>query len=263
MSTVPLDRAGDDRPRARGDPGIQEPVRGPGEVVRILVRALDGVPAEQLPARLCEAVLALLPVSGLAMTMSGEDGGATALCASDETAGRLGEIQFGLGEGPGVRAVEVFAPVLAPDLASGSDAHRWPLFAPRAVEAGARAMFSMPLGTSGVVLGTMDLYRAAPGMLAAPDLRGAMLVADAVTVLLAAFPHGPTPVEGLTAWLRDAESHRTEVYEAAGMIMSQLRGVGPDEALALLRARAFRENRTATEVARDVISRATDFRGID
>ncbi|MER7336812.1 GAF and ANTAR domain-containing protein [Streptomyces sp. NPDC000075] len=226
-----------------------------------MVRALDGVPADLLPSRLCHAALGLLPVSGLAMRLSGDDA-AVPLCASDDTAHRIVEIQFILGEGPAVRAAEVFAPVLAPDLAGGPNARRWPLFAPQAVEAGARAVFSVPLGTSTVVLGTMDLYRDAPGMLKAPALRTAMLAADAVTVLLAAFGHGPTPVEGVAAWLHDAENHRTEVYQAAGMIMSQL-GLGPDEALALLHARAFRDGRTATEVARDVISRTTDFREND
>lgn len=262
VSTVPLDRSDEHGPRARGDPGEQHPVGEPGDVVRGLVHALDGVPSELLPSRLCGAVLGLLPVSGLAMSVSGEGGGATPLCASDETAGRLTAIQFALGEGPAVRAVEVFAPVLAPDLARGSDARRWPLFAPQAVEAGARAVFSVPLGTPAVAIGTMDLYRDSPGMLKAPDLRAAMLAADAVTVLLAAFDHGPAPVEGVAAWLHDAENHRTEVYQAAGMIMSQLK-LGADEALALLRARAFREGRTATEVARDVIGHLTDFREND
>ncbi|MFH7600383.1 ANTAR domain-containing protein [Streptomyces racemochromogenes] len=256
---MPLDRSGPGGPRARDDPGIRAPTAGPGAVARTLVRMLDGVPAELVPARLCEAVLGLLPVSGLAMSLGGEGGGDIPLHASDGTARRLAQLQFTLGEGPGVRAAEVFAPVLAPDLAGGTDAHRWPLFAPRAVAAGARSVFALPLGTSTVVLGTMDLYRDTPGMLKAADLRAAMLAADAVTVLLVAFDHGPAPVEGVAAWLHDAENHRTEVYQAAGMIMSQLR-LGADEALALLRARAFREGRTATEVARDVIGHTTDLR---
>ncbi|RKT02840.1 ANTAR domain-containing protein [Streptomyces sp. 3211.6] len=260
---MPLDRSEEHDPRARGDPGQRAPADGPGDVVRELLHALDGVPSELLPSRLCDAVLVLLPVSGLAVSTRGEGGGgAVPFCASDATAGRLVELQSTLQEGPAVRALEVFAPVLAPDLAGGSDARRWPLFAPRAVEAGARAVFSLPLGTPTVVLGTMDLYRDSPGMCRASDLRVAMLAADAVTVLLAAFGHGPAPVEGVAAWLHDAENHRTEVYQAAGMIMSQLK-LGADEALALLHARAFREGGTATEVARAVIGHATDFREND
>ncbi|MEU6866170.1 GAF and ANTAR domain-containing protein [Streptomyces sp. NPDC046876] len=229
-----------------------------GDIMRTFVRALDGVPSDRMPSRLCEAMLGLLPVKGLAVSMMGDGGYATTLCASDRTASRLVEIQFTLGEGPGVRAAEVFAPVLAPDLAGGADVRRWPLFAPQAVEAGARAVYSVPLGNSTVVVGTLDLYRDAPGMLNASDLRVAMLAADAITLLLATFDHTPTPGEGVAAWLYEVENYRAEVYQAAGMIMVQL-GLGADEALALLRARAFREGRTATAVARDVISHSTDF----
>ncbi|MCB5178769.1 GAF and ANTAR domain-containing protein [Streptomyces antimicrobicus] len=241
-----------------GDPEGGAVHGAPGDIVRRLIRALDGVPSPLLPSRLCSAVLGILPVKGLAISLTGDGNYATVLCASDQTASRLAEIQFTLGEGPGVRAAEVFAPVLAPDLAQGSDARRWPLFAPQAVEAGARAVYSLPLGRSTVVLGTMDLYRETPGTLGASDLRTALRAADAVTVLLASFDHSPTAGEGVAAWLHDAENYHTEVYQATGMIMSQL-GLGADEAQALLRARAFREGRTATEVAREVIHRTTDF----
>ncbi|WP_438309903.1 hypothetical protein ACSHWO_02810 [Streptomyces sp. HUAS TT3] len=83
-------------------------------VAREITAALDGVPAEQAPERLC----------------------------GDPTALRLAEIQFPLGEGPGVSAAEVFAPVLAPDLAT--DARRWPLFVPQAL-LGCRADEALPL----------------------------------------------------------------------------------------------------------------------
>lgn len=49
-----------------------------------------------------------------------------------------------------------------------------------------------------------------------------------------------------------------EVYQAIGMIMVQL-GVASEEALARLRAHAFSHDRTALEVARDVVSHRERF----
>ncbi|MFJ8160357.1 ANTAR domain-containing protein [Streptomyces sp. NPDC096136] len=225
-------------------------------VVREIATGLTGVPAEGVPARLCHALLNLLPVTGLALNLTAEGIYTTTLCATDATATRLADIQFTLGEGPGVRAAEVFAPVLAPDLAG--DGRRWPLFVPQALQTGARAMYSVPLGNSTVVIGTLDLYRDTAGRLAPADLAAAVLAADATTAILAGLDHGRASDEGVASWLHGAEEGHNEVYQAAGMLMARL-GVKADEALLLLRARAFREGRTATEVARDVVHRRIDF----
>jgi len=48
------------------------------------------------------------------------------------------------------------------------------------------------------------------------------------------------------------------VHYATGMVMVQL-GVDPQHALARLRAYAFAEGRTVTEVARDVVARRLSF----
>ncbi|GAA0316443.1 ANTAR domain-containing protein [Streptomyces polychromogenes] len=225
-------------------------------VVREIAAALTGVPAEEVPARLCGALLNLLPVTGLALNLTAGKTYTTTLCATDATATRLADIQFTLGEGPGVRAAEVFAPVLAPDLSS--DARRWPLFVPQALETGARAMYSVPLGNSTVVIGTLDLYRDTAGKLAPADLASAVLAADASTAVLVGLDHHRTTDEGVASWLHGAGEAHNEVYQAAGMLMARL-GATADEALLLLRARAFREGRTASEVARDVVHRRIDF----
>ncbi|MFJ9644091.1 ANTAR domain-containing protein [Streptomyces sp. NPDC101206] len=225
-------------------------------VVREITAALDGVPAEQVPERLCGAVLGLLPVRGLALNLTAEGIYTTPLCATDPTALRLAEIQFTLGEGPGVRAAEVFAPVLAPDLAT--DAGRWPLFVPQALQTGARAVYSIPLGNSTVVIGTLDLYRDVEGRLEPQDLAAAVIAADASTAVLAALDHTATSDEGVASWLHDAGQAHNEVYQAVGMLMVRL-GCRADEALLLLRARAFREGRTAAEVAHAVMHRRIHF----
>jgi AmiR/NasT family two-component response regulator len=60
-------------------------------------------------------------------------------------------------------------------------------------------------------------------------------------------------------WLEGAESDREEIHQATGMIMAQL-GVSAEEALLRLRARAFAQGRTSSDVARAIIDRTADIR---
>ncbi|MFG2466016.1 ANTAR domain-containing protein [Streptomyces canus] len=90
-------------------------------------------------------------------------------------------------------------------------------------------------------------------------LRTALLVADAVTLTVLALDQASPDFEGVVTWLSGAESDREEVHQATGMIMMQL-GVSAEEALLRLRARAFAQGRTATQVARAIIERTMDLR---
>ena len=57
-----------------------------------------------------------------------------------------------------------------------------------------------------------------------------------------------------TGWQQLAALARVEVYQATGMVMAQL-GVGPAEALARLRAHAFANDLTASQVAWSIVER--------
>jgi hypothetical protein len=77
---------------------------------------------------------------------------------------KLDETQSELNEGPCISAI-IEPPesgiVVAEDFA-GADAQRWPNFAPRAVEAGYRALMSTQLSTDGGIRAALNLYSAAP-----------------------------------------------------------------------------------------------------
>ncbi|MFE9768845.1 ANTAR domain-containing protein [Streptomyces sp. NPDC005808] len=154
-------------------------------------------------------------------------------------------------------------PVLAADLTGGADARRWPVFAQRAVELGVRAVFSVPLGSDAVAIGSLDLYRRSPGPLTPRDTAGAFTASDAITLALM---RAQAQAEDMTAqssgeptsWLDAAESGHEEVHYATGMLMVQL-GVDPQQALARLRAYAYTQGVTATEAAREVLARRVEF----
>ncbi|UQW99502.1 ANTAR domain-containing protein [Streptomyces sp. RerS4] len=150
----------------------------------------------------------------------------------------MAEAQYTLGDGPCRSALAPAAPILAADLTGGQDALRWPVFAEQAVVLGVRALFSLPLGSAGIAIGTLDLYRDTPGPLSERDQAFAFPAADAITLaLLALYAQGEQGDAHPGGWLDGAETDHEEVHQATGMIMVHL-GVGPEDALARLRAHA-------------------------
>ncbi|WP_200301717.1 GAF and ANTAR domain-containing protein [Streptomyces adelaidensis] len=225
-----------------------------------LISAVRGTPPSEVPDALGHACISLLPAaSGLSVSVLGDGSDmGVVLCASDSVAARLAEIQYTLGEGPCMEAVRLHAPVFATDLTRPPATRRWPLFAMQAAKAGAEAAFSLPLAGAGNSLGTLDLYRERAGSLSGDHIRTALLVADAVTLAVIALDHASPHPEGVVTWLAGAEADREEVHQATGMIMVRL-GVSAEEALLRLRARAFAQGRTSTQVARDIIDRVMDL----
>ncbi|MFE3033464.1 GAF and ANTAR domain-containing protein [Streptomyces canus] len=253
--------AGPDRPAGR-EPGTcqdREP-RDQAQVSDVIAAAVRGADPAEIPGKLCAAAVELLPVTGASVALR-SDGVPVQLSASSDRAAQLSDIQATLGDGPCTAAAATGAAVLATDLTSGPDAGRWPVFAEEATAAGIRAVYSMPLGNDTVCVGTLDLYREAPGALTRRELRVAELLASVMTVALTALPRGEeNGPEGEDPWHNGLASAHDEVYQAVGMIMVQL-GVGSDEALARLRAHAFAHGRTALEVAHDVVWHRKRFDG--
>ncbi|MFF8938595.1 GAF and ANTAR domain-containing protein [Streptomyces paradoxus] len=246
-----------------GDPGPGrtgggDPDPDGARAADVIARGVRGAEPGEVPGRLCEVAVELLPVTGASVSLRSE-GMPVQLSASSAQAAHLAQIQATLGDGPCQSALEDGAPVLACDLTSGRDAGRWPVFAQQATEAGVRAVYAVPLGSGAVCVGTLDLYRDRPGGLTDRQLHVARIVAGVMTVALMALPHGDEPdTPDGEDWLSGLATDHDEVYRAVGMIMAQL-GVGADDALARLRADAFAHGRTALDVARDVIAHRTRF----
>lgn len=161
-----------------------------------------------------------------------------------------------LGEGPGVEAGKT-GPTLVADLSASDSLARWPVFAPAAALAGARAMFALPLAVGAIRLGVLDLYRVRAGGLDGDLLSDALLLADtACAMLLDDGSAGPRLAGGAPE--RAALQH-PEVHQATGMLIVQL-GVSAAVALVRLRAYAYAHERRLQDVASDVVARRLRFR---
>ncbi|MFD7459646.1 MULTISPECIES: GAF and ANTAR domain-containing protein [unclassified Streptomyces] len=224
----------------------------------VIAESVRGVGPGDLPRRLCQVATRVLPVDCASVSLCGGRM-PVPLSAGDDRAADLMEIQATLGEGPCLDAARSGRPVLAADLTSAANAGRWPVFAQQATAAGVRAVYALPLGDGAGCVGTLDLYRDAPGTLTARELHIAHLVAKVMTVALTALPCGDEyggRADG--TWLSDLADGHDQVFQAVGMIMARL-GIGSDEALSLLRARAFAHGRTVLDLAHELVAQRKPF----
>ncbi len=209
--------------------------------------------AERLGTRLCLACVDVLGVTDAGVLVVDGDRGSTSFGTSDESpVGVVEDLQFTLGEGPGLDAHRSGRMVQEPDLADPV-ATRWSSFTPAALQAGVRGVFSFPLHTGTIRMGALDLSCGAPGALDPQQERDAAVMVAVVTqTLLSA--QSKAPPGHLAAEFDFAGSLRLEVHQAAGMLAEQFDIRAPD-ALVLLRASAYAAERPIDAIARDVVTR--------
>jgi hypothetical protein len=206
----------------------------------------------------CAAAVAAVEVTGAWLNAAGDSEAGHLMCVTDQVSEHLAELQLTLGEGPCLDAAASGGPVLASDLGEIEAAGRWPVFAPAARQAGAAAIFALPLRIGAIRAGVMGLYRERPGPLTAFQLGDALTFADTATLLLldsqdpaaAGSAAGPGP-GGQPA---DLALHRAEIDQATGMLTEQL-GTGIANAFVRLRAYAYANDLRLTDVARDIVAR--------
>jgi GAF domain-containing protein len=198
---------------------------------------------------LCRRGVQAAAVDGAGVSMSVSSGAPHPVASTDELSALVEELQFTTGEGPCFDAVATRSPVLIGDLASKEEAvaSRWPAFLDEALAAGIRAVFAFPVGHGATPVGTLDLYRCAPGPLVSDRLRGALLTADVVGLALVADEDTLDEDDDDRGWFH------MEVHRAAGMVMVQTGGT-IEEALLVMRASAYGEGISVNDLAAEVVS---------
>jgi GAF domain len=209
--------------------------------------------AELVGTRLCLACVDVLDVTEVGILLVDADGGPTSFGTSDASpVGVVEDLQFMLGEGPGLDAHASGRPVLEPDLAHPSATH-WSAFAPAALREGVLGVFSFPLRAGTNRLGALDLSSAVPGELSPRQRSDAAVMAGIVAQTLLAAQAGARPGR-LATDFDDSPTLGLEVHQAAGMLSEQL-DIRAADALVLLRAHAYSAERGIDAVARDIVMR--------
>ncbi len=207
-------------------------------------------------ARLCEVSTRVVGVSGSGVMLMSGDVPRGSLCTTNAVSAAIEELQYTFGEGPCVDAYQHDQVVVEPDLANPRTA-RWLAFTPKAVQAGARAVFGFPLRVGAVRLGALNLYRDGPGSLTDYQHTDALVMADVVARWVLDV-QADAPPGALAGELELGGEFYFVVHNAAGAVSAQL-GCSITEAMVRLRAYAYSSDRMLRDVAADVVARTLRF----
>jgi hypothetical protein len=204
------------------------------------------------PAEICAVAVRALDLSGGGISVMTSGGHRGTVCATDDVAATIEELQFTLGEGPCYDAFHR-GPVMIADLSDETHLARspWPEFTREAALAGACALFALPIQIGAIRIGAFDLYRDSPGPLTDRQLGAALTFADAAAGAMLADRFGHSIDAPLDPAQPGASDH-AEVHQASGILTVQL-GITIDDAFVRLRAHAFATERTVNDVARDIV----------
>jgi hypothetical protein len=208
--------------------------------------------ATDQPRSVCSVSVELLGVSATCVTlMNGRT--STPVCASDDRATRLDDLQYSLGEGPSPDSYSGKIPVYEPDL-GGHSPSRWQHFGPSALGMGILGVFAFPLQVGTSCVGVLTVYQNSAGSLSPNQEADGLVVADTIArSMLRIRPEGD--FEALaTDGASDGGAHRAEFHQASGMTAVQL-SIEVSEAAVRIRAYAYVEDRTVAEVATDIVGR--------
>lgn len=206
-------------------------------------------------AAVCATAVEVVAVDGAGISLHVPSGSPFSLAAAGEDMEVIHELERTLGEGPCIDAFRSGQPTSEPDLEAGAAA--WPAFRSEALRTSARAFFGYPVSVDDDRVGALNLYTTRTGPLGQGQHEDALLLAElssyAVVTGLATSPTG-VHVRNL----EDAFRSGDHVHLATGMISVQL-GIPIVDASARLRARAFADERTVAELAKDVVERRLRF----
>ncbi len=224
-----------------------------GRILAELAAGEDGGPSA---SRLCEVSSEFIGVSGSGVMLMSDDKHRGSLCTGNAVSALIEELQFALGEGPGVDAYHCDRVVSEPDLVDPVTP-RWLAFGPKAVDCGVRGVFSFPLRVGVIRLGALDLYRDQPGVLNADQLARGLEMAKVITHWVLDVQRD-APSGALADELESGTELHLDVHRAAGAVSVQL-GVTIAEAMIRLRSHAFVHDRPLSDVAREVLARTLRF----
>lgn len=200
------------------------------------------------PPAFVDAVAASMGMHSVTVLLLGTRQDEVMIAATDTIGRAAYDLEFVLGEGPARSAVAHGHAVQVPDL---TRCDRWPRYGAEAVKLGVRAVLAVPVQPA-APLGAVCGYGSEPAI-GQDAVTAAGAIADALPQILwhVVKDREPGDDDSMLTLFGDAD-FPAAIYQAAGMVSRQC-GCGIDDALALLRARAFCAGRPAGEVAGDVL----------
>ena len=172
------------------------------------------------------------------------------MAASAESVKLLELFQLQYQEGPCLDCFRTSTAVINTDLHEAAE--RWPLFAPRAVEAGFQSVHAFPLRHRQKVIGALNMFSTHTGLLEQGDVRIVQALADIATIGLLQ-ERSLRSAEVLTEQLQGALNSRITIEQAKG-VLARTHGVDVNAAFELMRQYARRHHHRLTDVAQAIVT---------
>lgn len=191
-------------------------------------------------------------VSGAAavgLVLSDHHGRVRFMASSNESGKMLELLQIQNDEGPCLDCLTTGEPVVNADLASASG--RWPVFAPRALEAGFRSVHAFPMRLRATVIGALNLFGTEDARFEPDEVRVVQALADVATIAILQ-ERNLERAETLTEQLQAALNSRIVVEQAKGAL-AHADQISTAEAFDLLRTRARTKRQRLVDVAQEVL----------
>ena len=196
------------------------------------------------------AVGAIPGAQGAGLTMLEDDRPQTVV-ASAPFVKAIDDVQYGLGEGPCLLAVETRRTQTSGSLGGEP---RWPRFGPRVGRMGVHSVLSLPLLLPDRVVGALNVYARPKDAFTAEAVR----VGELFAVPAAVSVHNAqvlAQTQRLAGQLEQALTSRSVIDRAVGVLMSRSGG-SPDEAFDRLRAMSQDQHLKLHQVAAALVDEA-------
>ena len=227
-------------------------------LVRTLVELADTLVDDfdvvEALTRLADRCVELFDISAAGVMLVAPEGDLRVVASSSEAMRVVELFELQAQEGPCPECFHIGQPVVDADLASGE--HRWPAFAPVAIEAGFRSVHAVPMRLRGESVGALNLFGAEAGGLDGADAIAGRALADVATI--AVVQHRATRhAQAVTEQLDHALNSRVLIEQAKG-VLAERTGLDMERAFSRLRDYARTHNLGLSDVAQRMIDGRLD-----
>lgn len=212
--------------------------------------------AERFSAQFAVAARSVLGVGDVGVTVAFARGGPTESTGSSDRATVLEQVQWDVGEGPSVDALDAFIPIQVADLRDESAVDRWPVAARGLLDKGVRSVTAYPLRVGGAQIGVMSSYRESIGDLNSSDYANGLVVSTLLSTAI--LDSHASELSGSASEPWESSQSSSKLNFAAGII-AERHGMSIVDALIRIRGHAFVTGLSTRDVAQRIAEGTLDL----
>ena len=226
------------------------------ELADSLVEDFDVV---ELLTLLADRCVDIIDVAAAGLMLVSADGHLRVLASSSEEMRVLEVLEAQSDQGPCVECFRSGQPVASPLLDAAME--RWPAFAPKAVEAGFRSAYALPMRLRGQTIGALNMFRTDTVAMRESDVAAAQALSDVATIAILSH-RAALDAQTLNEQLSHALNTRIVIEQAKGVVAERA-GIDMEEAFVRLRQHARNHSIRLTDVAHAVSTKTLPVASLD